>query len=289
MNQKLQRSKVPAPGKHDNYINHYSRIHGKTVNLSIGDDNGKFTVHQELLCETSPFFREYFESSPRAPHKFPDLDADLFGDLVDWVYQPKLSIFTKSASQHPKDISSTRQSILKAIKFYNLADEVGIIPLKDSIMTEIIQTYNDQMLFPTVEEYDAAYARGDPGEGLGYFMALSYQYMWLAHKDPEGDALGSTQRTLTTPELQQVLSGNEALLLQGVALLRGGVQMLVPGNLQDPRKIPICKYHEHEGGVCASGEKSVKGAVISPFTRKGGHFSPRPLKRQRSNSQPLDD
>lgn len=98
------------------------------VKLDVGESRVPFDVHLELLCTCSPYFDHLFRKRTKksfddqAIH-LPDMEPDLFAEIVLWMYRSKLSL---------GELQKKKMNYL--LKLWLLAKNLEIPELQDSLM-----------------------------------------------------------------------------------------------------------------------------------------------------------
>jgi hypothetical protein len=99
-----------------------------TVIIGTEDSKQTFIIHKDLICHYSPFFSAAFNGNfiegTTQTMNLPDIDADIFGLLVHWLYTQQLDL-------DPKDRDS---NVLPLAKLWRLAERCLITKLQNSIM-----------------------------------------------------------------------------------------------------------------------------------------------------------
>lgn len=98
------------------------------VKLDVGESRAPFDVHLELLCACSPYFDHLLSKRTKqsfddqAIH-FPDMEPDLFAEIVLWMYRSKHSLG-----------GLQRKKMNFLLKLWLLAKNLEIPELQDSLM-----------------------------------------------------------------------------------------------------------------------------------------------------------
>lgn len=98
------------------------------VKLDVGESRAPFDVHLELLCACSPYFNSLFgkrteKSLGDQAVYLPDLERDIFAEIVLWMYRGKNYL----RALHRKDINLL-------LKMWLLAGNLEMPELQDSLM-----------------------------------------------------------------------------------------------------------------------------------------------------------
>jgi hypothetical protein len=195
--------------------------------LLAGQSGKAFTVHTDLLCQRSPYFKALFSTAgkAKAPSQtlsFPDLDEFAFALFVRWLYGAMLS--------GPSDFHTMQHYLC----LYVLASRFQIGKLQNSVM-DLVRFY-----------YRSANMTAPP-------YRLEYVYGRMSGKNKMRAFL------VSTAAYRMMCEGNVSEAMKGV-ITKGGdlaidlVEQLVKlhgDGMTDARRGPDCVWHEHvETSVC---------------------------------------
>ncbi|KAG8141053.1 hypothetical protein E2320_003657 [Naja naja] len=73
------------------------RLHGQFCDITIIAEDTKFKAHKNILAASSPYFKEVLseESASRQPRQIlelPDIQAKIFSDILNFIYNSRLSV-----------------------------------------------------------------------------------------------------------------------------------------------------------------------------------------------------
>ena len=106
-----------------------------TVTVLVGPTKSPFYVHHTILCDSSHFFKNAFESSSETQTQeiaLPEVDTNIFETFVGWLYSRNFGISVPDEAENKHQWE--RPSI---IDFFFFADKYGIAGLKACIMDKL--------------------------------------------------------------------------------------------------------------------------------------------------------
>ncbi|ETE66987.1 Zinc finger and BTB domain-containing protein 38, partial [Ophiophagus hannah] len=73
------------------------RLRGQFCDITIIAEDTKFKAHKNILAASSPYFKEVLseESASRQPRQIlelPDIQAKIFSDILNFIYNSRLSV-----------------------------------------------------------------------------------------------------------------------------------------------------------------------------------------------------
>ncbi|KAK5159717.1 hypothetical protein BJ546DRAFT_950332 [Cryomyces antarcticus] len=154
----------------------------KIVTVRVGTGNDEFSVHEELVCASSPFFeaamKPHWKEAKDRLVELPEDTAEIFGIYIQWLY-------TKGIASLPEDPSSDSflgegYSLLASA--YVLGEKLQDIAFKndvvDAIMAESFNLNpNGQRLFPGCHHIKIIYD-GTPKSSLARRLLVD---MYVRH------------------------------------------------------------------------------------------------------------
>ena len=93
-----------------------------------------FTIHQEIICFYSPFFREAFRSG-QLKVDMHDVDAQVFGLLTHWLYTQEIRLNEPNRANQTKNV--VRTHLLPLSKLWSLARKCDMPGLQNTVMDRI--------------------------------------------------------------------------------------------------------------------------------------------------------
>lgn len=111
------------------------------MHIIVGPSETPFDVHQQLLCNQSPYFnhllKEHIDSGEKL--KFPKIDKDVFADFISWLYCGRISYSQSSDGSE----SPTRPArVLHLYQLWTLASWFGIQGLRTRAMEHLVGGFN---------------------------------------------------------------------------------------------------------------------------------------------------
>ncbi|PVH78377.1 hypothetical protein DL98DRAFT_534033 [Cadophora sp. DSE1049] len=105
-----------------------------TVTVGSGSRAKDFTIHQEIICFYSPYFREVFQSG----HLKVDMlavDAQVFGLLTHWLYTQEIRLSESNLAKKSKNVVTTH--LLPLTKLWSLARQCDMPGLQNIVMDRL--------------------------------------------------------------------------------------------------------------------------------------------------------
>lgn len=204
-----------------------SRAEPGMTTLYAGQSNKAFTVHTDLLCQRSPYFRRLLSSSthkhvPATTLTYPDLDEFAFALFVRWLYGAMLT--------GPSDFHTMQHYIC----LYVLASTFEIERLKNSVMDLVRYYYRSSNMTAPPYRLEYVYERTKGPNKMRAFLVST-----------------ATYRMLCEGAVSEAMKG---VVGRGGDLVADLCECLVKMNgdgLVDARRGGDCAWHEHnETAAC---------------------------------------
>lgn len=184
------------------------------VTLLVGDKETPFSVHMDMLCEASHFFKSAFMGAGKFAEtversmKLPKDDSDTVDRMLQWVYFNKFSLDQEAVKT--EDNAQITYTQLAAL--YVAADKYGIVRLKNDIIDILFKIQNrDDAVFPQDDVVIYIYNNTTAVSGLRRLIVAVYVwrvgYPWFIAPASHG-----YMRTL--PDLALDLVAGMALRIQ---------------------------------------------------------------------------
>lgn len=143
------------------------------MKLVVGSSKVKFSVHKEMLCGVSSFFKSALNGSFREGREqtitLPEDDPDIFDLFVQWLY-------TKNYEIQGSDGRLDQTFYTEAVQLYCLADKYDVSTLR----SHIHQAFDGKMMQraspPTREDAAALYDGTNPGAPLRSYLLGWWMY-----------------------------------------------------------------------------------------------------------------
>lgn len=228
------------------------------VNIYVGPDQKRWSLHRNLLCHHSSFFEAEFCGHEVARKDGEDLRLDLPDDdpagfelLVKWLYQGELDgIDPKLADEEKYELA------VGNLNLYMLCDKFDLHVLKNQAMDTYRQGLCEAGLVPDAQETDEIYRkvpRDSPCRRLMTDIAAR-QIM-----DPAVPNAAEKYR--------QCFENNTDFAVDLVNAIRG-----MSGGIlfDDPTAENGCLYHDHtDGSTCRPTKSSERGSDSLPEKTAG--------------------
>ena len=121
------------------------------VDIYVGQENTRWTLHEKLLCHHSPFFRARFYNKNNHPESvssttfgLPDSDDLPFELLVGWLYSKALRY-----PEQEKDVGPM-------LDLYFLAQQFEMQKLSEDVVETVRAFYHNQQSYPGLRRVSAS-------------------------------------------------------------------------------------------------------------------------------------
>jgi hypothetical protein len=203
------------------------------LDIYIGPEQRRWSLHERLLCYHSSFFDEGFTLN--GEHKrikdgelyMPDQDPAAFELLIKWLYQGKI----EDVSWKPKDVKWDYAFTCQ--KLYLLSEVIGLTELKNRAIDEFRKGCNEARLVPGGEEMEPIYAKTAAGSP---FRKLVSKIAARQIMDPD------TRRDANI--YRSCFEAHPDFAVDVINEIRDNTGGFL---FDDPNEGNSCRYHEHEG------------------------------------------
>jgi hypothetical protein len=134
------------------------------ITILVGEDEHRFTVHKDMLCAKSKFFRaacsERWASGVEKAVRQPEGTAEDFQIYVEWVYTSKISLHTEEIDKQQA----------KLMDMYILGDVVDDYQLRNASMRRLIANTRKEMTILTSRQVHKVYEATTTGSPLRKFI-----------------------------------------------------------------------------------------------------------------------
>ena len=156
----------------------------------VGSSKVKFSVHKEMLCGVSSFFRSAFTGSFREGRQqvmeLPEDDPNIFELLVQWLYTDKYDL---QQSDGPGDSFNYSEGI----QLYCLAEKYDLSALKHKIYRAFYRETNETKMPPACSDTSYLYENTSAGSPLRQL----YAEWWMSHVNLESFEKADIQKWLS--------------------------------------------------------------------------------------------
>lgn len=162
------------------------------VTITVGSEKVEFMVHQDLICDRSPFFKAAYSGewaeAQRKKVDLPDHEADSFKIYLEWAYSLRkdLADLARAAielevSEYPADEKTNARRdwlCIMLCSLWMLGDCLGDDEFKNDVMTSLIGEHSrkDRALQMFYSPFSRRLGRGQNYRS-GWQMRFS-QYLW---------------------------------------------------------------------------------------------------------------
>ncbi|KAL9073490.1 MAG: hypothetical protein Q9161_002911 [Pseudevernia consocians] len=137
-----------------------------TVTLLVGKSKKAFYVHQEQLCEVSPFFKAAFTSEFReGSEKKMDLveeNEDIFDCFIQWLYSQHYEI---------RGDGTGSDRFREPLRLFVLAEKFDISKLKNLLMAKIFAAAKQGSIGPSLSAIGYTYEHTPPSSIIRRLLA----------------------------------------------------------------------------------------------------------------------
>ncbi|KAL8842556.1 MAG: hypothetical protein Q9170_000510 [Blastenia crenularia] len=151
---------------------HFSFGDDPVVTLEVGPNRVRFSVHETLLCDASPFFKVAFTGGFKEQSGFMELvedEPDVFERLIHWLYHREIHI------KLPRMENTATDGYYQIFRLYILADKLAVVSLKDHIMDILIHEFScPEATIPTQRIVAYVYENTTRGSEIRRYLATCY-------------------------------------------------------------------------------------------------------------------
>lgn len=191
-------------------------------------DGEHLTVHAELLCHFSPYYRVAIEGEFQEKGKdFFDVDAGrkALRMATTWMYTGKI-VNIGDEDKHP--------SVPALIALYVFADSYNFLALRRDLMSSLADMYRGKV--PLYQEVTSAYDSLPSNSPLCRRMVACYVFHWSIGDDEESQEEEDRDSAPST-FLSAVMAGRE---------MQRDRNSNRKHNTECDCCVYVCEYHEHE-------------------------------------------
>jgi len=213
---------------------HSRLLSGPVVDIYVGKDKRRWTLHRNLLCHHSSFFEAEFLGNEVPKRKgdnrldLPDDDPAGFELLVKWFYQGCLDEVSQMSDDKKYDYS------VACHKLYMLCDHFDIPALKNVSIDQYRRGLAESQLVPDAEEINHIYRQSPAGSP---FRKLMTQIAARQIMDPDSDKDAESYRACFTDNADFAVD-----MVNAIKHGSGGMLF------EDPTDGDECIYHDHTDG-----------------------------------------
>lgn len=221
-------------------------LSGPVVDIYVGKDKRRWSLHRNLLCYHSEYLQNEFEplrlndgsptSKKRSVKEEEDLRLDLshedpagFELLVKWLYQGKIEDVDNILDDQAKYEYS-----VACHKLYNLCDKLEMPALKNMAIDQYRKGLHTTSLVPDAEEINSIYRASPPGSP---FRVLMTRIAARQIMDPDSDRDVESYRFC--------FEDNPDFCVDLVNAIKQGTGGML---FDDPTDGDECEYHDHANG-----------------------------------------
>lgn len=208
-------------------------LSGPTVDIYVGAQKRKWTLHQNLLMHHSSYCELEFQQSRNDVEKSESSRLDLPHDdpvgfelLVKWLYQGTL----QDSSSFDTDETKYEHAVA-CFKLWMLCDRFHMIKLKNLAMDQYRRCLTESQLVPDADEIDDIY-RTSPVHSP--FRTLMIKIAARQMMDPEVERSAEAYR--------KCFENNPDFAMEMIRSIRQMSQGIL---FADPTRGDACSYHDH--------------------------------------------
>ena len=131
------------------------------IEVLVGPEKKLFTVHQDIMCDRSPFFRaacsERWQQGSKAIELL-DHDPEIFDTYLLCVYKDKINTGGSEENKCDADITDFDGNYDRLLRTYILADKLGDVVTTNMVIEEMIEYSAKAKLFPAAFDLQLGFA-----------------------------------------------------------------------------------------------------------------------------------
>ena len=142
-----------------------------TVTVLVGSEEQSFTIHQDLICAKSKFFKAACSTRWRSGNeravRLPDADPSIFKAYSNWIYSGGLPKDT-CTSERSDDDKAAETALL--VELYILGDKLDDIEMRNAIKRQLLNTMRRQSTLTDSKPIRRIYESTLPGSLMRKMM-----------------------------------------------------------------------------------------------------------------------
>ncbi|KAF2154357.1 hypothetical protein K461DRAFT_223597, partial [Myriangium duriaei CBS 260.36] len=234
-------------------------LSGPTVDVFVGKDKRRWTLHRNLLCHHSSCFdAELMAPEPtKAKRASEQQKLELLEDdpagfelFVKWLYQGRLDDTSELSDEKKYDYA------VACHKLYRLCERLDMPELKNLSMDQYRMSLFEAQLVPDADEINDIYKMSGPGSP---FRKLMTKIAARQIMDPDSDKDAESYRACFQDNPDFAVD-----MVNAIKVGSGGVLF------EDPTNGGECEYHDHSHGAGCTLRPRQKGESIC--TSFSGHL-----------------
>ncbi|KAI9802100.1 MAG: hypothetical protein M1833_002021 [Piccolia ochrophora] len=244
--------------------NFAERFTSKPVDVYVGPEQKKYTLHQTVLCSQSGFFRAAFEGSFREAVedciRLPDEDVATFELFIGWLYKgeldgsvtfgkPSKCLIDSTVFGNPGEHFIDWAVGGKLFALYVMADKFGVRRLHNQIMDVFQAAFIPMGRYPRPSAIRTIYDVTAPGATMRRLITDVFA----------GDICLDQHIFFDRPKYKDYLDDIPDFAADVMGAVRQGVCRQIDLN---PTSWTACKFHVHRDGDMCPGRQPVKRKVF---------------------------
>jgi BTB/POZ domain len=220
----------------------FSGLGVEFVDIYVGKNQKHFRVHKKILCEKIKYFDDMFnkgfEEAQTSVAQLPEDDETSFDVLLGWLYTGSLRRLENKGTGGPKKWNWAPSSM------FILVDKLCLAILMNEVMDQWMLDFATRGILPLTSSISQIYQTTRKGSGARKFAINTVFYILHEERAKQSFTIWKTE------EILKLMQDNEELGLDVLELMRAHS----PGtHVLDPRRLPPCEYHLHEGNAPCPG------------------------------------
>lgn len=223
-----------------------SLLSGPTVDILVGKEKRRWTLHRNLLLHHSDYFETAFMGTNQPKTKQANQTLELLKEdpagfelFVKWLYQGRLDDTSTFTDEQKYDYA------VACHKLYMLCERFELPDLKNLCVDQYRQCLNEAQLVPDADEINDIYKISPKGSP---FRKLMTQIAARQIMDPDTDKDAESYRSC--------FQDNPDFAVDMVNAIKTGTGGVL---FDDPTEGNDCLYHHHENGEACKHRPRIPG------------------------------
>ncbi|TKX19696.1 BTB/POZ domain-containing protein 23 [Elsinoe australis] len=236
-------------------------LSGPTVDILVGKEKRRWTLHRNLLLHHSDYFETAFMGTNQPKTKQANQTLELLKEdpagfelFVKWLYQGRLDDTSTFTDEQKYDYA------VACHKLYMLCERFELPDLKNLCVDQYRQCLNEAQLVPDADEINDIYKISPKGSP---FRKLMTQIAARQIMDPDTDKDAESYRSC--------FQDNPDFAVDMVNAIKTGTGGVL---FDDPTEGNDCLYHHHENGEACKHRPRIPGLRNTSAERKSSSASP---------------